>query len=169
MVKSASVIFFLFIIIYGNNMNKIIISDYYFKTCFISAGWKSIRDSVVVLSKDSTIHDKINDVGWIYEDVPYFKGSLHKFVKKHLQYPPVASRDTLEGKVYVEFIVDTNGLTSCHKIIKGIRLDMDEEALRVTRLIKFDRPAMQRGQPVEMKYYFPIVFELSKSKKTKKK
>ena len=168
MVKFVSVISFLFIMIYGNNVSKIIIPDYYFNICSLSEEWRLMKDTVVVILDDRIIHDRIEDVGWvIYEDVPYLKGSLRKFIKKHLKYPPAALRDTLEGKVYVEFIVDTNGFTLCHKVIKGVRHDVDEEALRVARLIKFDKPAIQRGRPVEFKYCLPFVFDLSKRKKNR--
>lgn len=122
------------------------------------------QDTIVYISKDSVSYDSINDgnaVMFMYESLPFFKGNLSKFIRKHLKYPPAALRDSLEGQVYVEFVVDTNGNTLSHQVIRGVRQDLNEEALRITRLIKFDRPAIRRGKPVKMEYCLPIIFELS--------
>ena len=86
-----------------------------------------------------------------------------------MNYPSKALRDSLEGWVYVEFIVDTLGFTINHKVIRGVRQDIDDEALRIARLIKFDKPALQRGKPVEVKYCLPIIFELPTKKKDRRR
>lgn len=55
-----------------------------------------------------------------------------------------------------------------HEIIKGIREDLNNEALRVAKLINFDRPAMQRGKPIKVKYTVPVEFKLEKKTILKK-
>ena len=94
--------------------------------------------------------------------MPEYKGgikALMKFIKKNINYPKTAINENLEGTVYVECLVDTNGITYNHKIIKGISKELDYEALRVAKIIKFDKPAMQNGKPVVVKYLIPIKFE----------
>ena len=61
-----------------------------------------------------------------------------------------------------------SGFTFGHKVIKGVREDLDNEALRVTTLIKFERPAFQRGKPIEVKYTVPVVFNLGDTDKKSK-
>ena len=156
----------LLIIFYSKQINDMNIVKYGYintNTSFISS--KLGLDSIVPVSNDSISTDYEDYPIFVYDDVPSTKKDLRKFIKKHMNYPPEALRDSLEGLVYVECIVDTLGFTINHKIIRGVRQDIDDEALRIARLIKFDKPALQRGKPVRVKYYFPIQFKLPKRKK----
>lgn len=65
--------------------------------------------------------------------------------------------------MYVEFYIDTVGFTFDHRVLRGKRDDLDEEALRVTRLIKFDHPAKQRGKPIIVQYMVPVKFTLKQN------
>lgn len=94
------------------------------------------------------------------EEAPLFDGDLKEFIQEKLAYPLSARMDTLEGTVIISFWIDTLGLTTNHKVIRGIRDDLDNEALRISKLIKFDRPALQRGKPIKVAFTIPIVFDL---------
>ena len=90
-----------------------------------------------------------------------FKGDLIHFIQTNIRYPSSAVLDSVQGRVNVEFIIDTIGYTFNHRILKGgIREDLNQEALRVTRLIKFDTPAFQKDKPVVIKYVVPVDFKL---------
>ena len=92
---------------------------------------------------------------------PMFKGDLIHFIQTNIQYPSSAVRDSVQGRVNVEFIIDTVGYTFNHRILKGgIREDLNQEALRVTRLIKFDTPAFQKDKSVVIRYVVPVDFNL---------
>lgn len=94
------------------------------------------------------------------EELPKIK-DITKFIADNLDYPEAAKKDKIEGSVYVSFWIDTLGYTFEHKITKGVRLDLNEEALRVARLIRFDKPAMNRGKPIEIKSGIPVKFKLN--------
>lgn len=94
------------------------------------------------------------------EELPRIK-DITKFIADNLNYPESAKKDKIEGSVYVSFWIDTLGYTFEHKITKGVRIDLNEEALRVARLIRFDKPAMNRGKPIEIMYGIPIKFKLN--------
>lgn len=101
------------------------------------------------------------------ESMPEFNNSsngLIKFIESHLQYPADLKSDSIEGIVYVEFWVDTTGQTYDHKVLRGLNKKMNEEAIRVAKMITFSKPAMQRGKPVNVKYVVPIKFDLLKAK-----
>ena len=66
----------------------------------------------------------------------------------------------LEGRVFVEFIINRNGDLSDLKVIRGIGAGCDEEAVRVLALTKWE-PGKQRGKPVRVKMILPIHFRLS--------
>ena len=90
---------------------------------------------------------------------------LYEFISENLQYPETAKADKIEGRVFVEFWIDTNGFTSEHKVILSVRQDLDEEALRVAKLIKYDIPAMYMDkQPIGMCYSFVFRFTLKEDK-----
>ncbi|GAB4206824.1 MAG: hypothetical protein Fur0023_17040 [Bacteroidia bacterium] len=85
---------------------------------------------------------------------------LYKFINQNLIYPQSAIKDSLEGNVYVSFIVTEAGTTCNHKVLKGIRNDLDSEAIRVVRLLKFEKPAIQNGKPVKYEYHLKIPFHI---------
>lgn len=102
------------------------------------------------------------------EEAPLFKGDLKKFIQNELVYPLSAKKDNLEGTIVISFKIDTLGLTTNHKVVKGIREDLNNEALRVVKLIKFERPALQKGIPIEVEYNIPIKFDLQHLRKKSK-
>ena len=81
---------------------------------------------------------------------------LSDFVKGNLRYDDTLTEMRI---VYVTFKVDTVGNTHDHKIVRGSSPSLDEEALRVCRLITFTQPAMQGDKPVSVWYQVPVPFE----------
>jgi len=102
------------------------------------------------------------------ETPPLFKGDLCHFIKEHLNYPNRAKNDSLEGTVIISYWVDTSGITIEHHVIRSLRKDLDEEALRVTKLIRYEKPAIQRGKPIKVKYTVPVEFKLFEGNKKSK-
>lgn len=100
------------------------------------------------------------EMGWPFEESPVFSGDLKAFVQKNLCYPDSALKDSIEGIVYVEYLVDTLGFTKNHTIIKGVREDLNNEAKRVAKMIKYESPAKLRGKPVLFYFTMPIEFKL---------
>lgn len=80
-------------------------------------------------------------------------------IQQLIQYPEIAKRAGVEGKVYVLAFVDENGNVTSAKIIKGIGAGCDEAALDAVRRTKF-KPGKQRGTPVKVQVSIPIVFKL---------
>lgn len=95
----------------------------------------------------------------VVEEMPELIGGLASLQQK-ISYPELARRAGIEGRVYVQFVVDENGNVVDPKIIRGIGGGADEEALRVVSQAKFS-PGIQRGQPVRVQYSLPIMFKLN--------
>ena len=91
---------------------------------------------------------------------PTFEGDLEAYILSHIHYPGSAVADSVEGRVSITFVIDTLGRTYDHKVIRGIRDDLDQEALRVARLIKFDTPAMLKNKAIQVKFMVPVNFYL---------
>ncbi|WP_456460428.1 energy transducer TonB [Reichenbachiella sp.] len=86
--------------------------------------------------------------------------AFYKHVGKQMKYPNQARRMGVEGKVYVQFVIDKSGkLTEVHAI-KGIGAGCDEEAVRVIKNSPDWSPGKQRGRPVKVRMILPITFKL---------
>lgn len=105
-------------------------------------------------------NDSIEELGFPFEYGPVFNGDIIEFVDGQIVYPLSAIKDSVQGKVYVSYTVDTLGFTTKLYVAKGIRSDLNEEALRVVKLIKYEKPAMLGGHPILFRFTLPIRFNL---------
>lgn len=99
----------------------------------------------------------------IVEEQPQPEGGMqafYKYVQENLKYPEQARADTIQGKVYVQFVVDKDGSITDAKTIKGIGGGCDEEAVRVIANSPKWIPGKQRGEAVKVRMILPITFKL---------
>lgn len=104
-----------------------------------------------------------SEVFFIVEDMPEFPGgelALRKFIANAIKYPVIAQENGIQGKVYVNFVVDKDGSVSNARIARGVDPSLDKEALRVVNTLPKWKPGMQRGKPVRVSYTVPISFVL---------
>lgn len=94
----------------------------------------------------------------VVEQMPELIGGLAE-LQQSIRYPEMARRAGIEGRVYVQFIVNEQGEVENPRVIRGIGGGCDEEAIRAVSQAQF-RPGMQRGRPVRVQYSLPIVFRL---------
>ena len=98
------------------------------------------------------------------EEMPTPLGGLagfYKFLGKNIKYPKQARRMGIEGKVFVQFIIDEEGNITELRIAKGIGAGCDQEALRVLENAPAWSPGRQRGRPVKVRMMVPILFSLN--------
>jgi protein TonB len=101
----------------------------------------------------------------VVEQQPNFPGGLDelmKFLGRNLRYPKAAQNNEVEGKVYVQFVVNREGKVSQVTVLKGIGYGCDEEAVRVMNLMPAWTPGKQGGKAVSVRYNLPISFKLQK-------
>jgi len=99
----------------------------------------------------------------IVEDMPEFPGgelALRQWIANNIKYPVIAAENGIQGKVYVQFVVDRDGGISNARIARGVDASLDQEALRVVNSLPKWKPGMQRGKPVRVSYTVPINFQL---------
>lgn len=102
--------------------------------------------------------EKEPEVFIVVEKQPELVGGLGN-LQKTIVYPEIARKAGIEGRVFVEFVVDERGRVLNPRVIRGIGGGCDEAALAAVAKAKF-KPGMQRGRPVKVKYSLPIVFKL---------
>jgi len=94
---------------------------------------------------------------------PEFVGgidSLYRYIVNNIHYPEKAKAEGVSGRVYVRFIVETDGSVTNAEVLRGIGSDCDEEALRVVQAMPRWKPATKDGHPVRAQYHLPIYFKL---------
>lgn len=116
-------------------------------------------------AKDITIHHSNDDLKIICptEQFPQYPGgndALIDYFAKHLQYPPEASIGRIEGKVFIQCVIEKDGKVKDVKVYKGIGGICDEAAIRVIESMPAWIPGEQNGHPVEVEVFIPIVFKL---------
>ncbi|MDP3912260.1 MAG: energy transducer TonB [Bacteroidota bacterium] len=87
--------------------------------------------------------------------------SLLEFIAKNIRYPISAQERKISGKVFIEATIDSRGNIKEAKILIGAHKDLDNEALRVVRLITKWLPELQNGIPVESSLTIPVSFKLN--------
>lgn len=92
------------------------------------------------------------------EQMPELKGGLGS-LQKQIEYPEMARKAGIEGRVIIQFIVNEQGQVENPRVIRGIGGGCDKEALRVVKQAEFE-PGRQRGNPVRVQYSLPITFQL---------
>lgn len=108
----------------------------------------------------------IPEFGQVYtvvEQMPEFPGGfseLSKFLAKSVKYPSEASKKGIQGKVYVTFIVTTDGSVKNAKVVRGADPMLDAEALRVVNSLPKWAPGKQGGKEVAVQFTLPINFAL---------
>jgi len=92
------------------------------------------------------------------EQMPELIGGM-KDIQERIRYPEMAVKANIQGRVYLQFIVNEKGEVEDPVVLRGIGGGCDEEAIRVIKETKFS-PGLQRGRPVRVRYALPIIFML---------
>jgi protein TonB len=99
----------------------------------------------------------------VVEQQPEFPGGtaeMYKYLGKNIKYPSAASRANVSGRVFMSFVVNTDGSIQDVAVLKGLGFGCDEEAIRVVKAMPKWKPGKQSGRAVRVKYNLPINFQL---------
>lgn len=99
----------------------------------------------------------------VVEQNPEFPGglgALGQYLGKNIKYPAAASRANVSGKVFLTFVVNTDGSIQDVSVLKGLGFGCDEEAMRVIKGMPKWKPGKQSGRNVRVKYNLPVSFVL---------
>ena len=105
----------------------------------------------------------VEDVFTVVEQMPQFPGgeaALMKYLQSHINYPPMAAENNVQGKVVVQFVVDKTGRVGEVKVVRSVDKDLDREAARVCKSLPKFTPGRQNGHPVSVWYTLPVFFKL---------
>jgi protein TonB len=125
---------------------------------------QSVSQEFKIETQPVVEEEEVDKIFLVVEQPASPKGGMsafYEFVSKNIHYPSQARRMGVEGKVFVEFVVEKDGTLSSFTVIKGIGAGCDEEAIRILQLSPAWSPGKQRGQPVKQRMVLPIHFKMA--------
>lgn len=99
----------------------------------------------------------------IVEEMPEFPGGMQKladYLGKNIKYPQMARESGIQGRVFVNFVVEPDGSVSNVNVMRSLGGGCDEEAMRVVKAMPKWKPGKQRGKAVRVSYILPVNFKL---------
>ena len=113
---------------------------------------------------NNSLENQLEDDTLIYQtpdELAKFPGGISNYLKATIVYPEQALKDTLEGKGYLNFIIEKDGSISKIIVKRGIPdcRDCDKEAVRVMSICPKWIPAKNDGKIVRSSYNVMFVFK----------
>ena len=90
--------------------------------------------------------------------------SFPRWVNENLKYPQEAVKDSLQGRVTLQFTIEKDGSVTDVHVLRGCAPILDEEAVRVVSQSPKWTPGSINGEPVRVVFNFPVLFQLTKKK-----
>ena len=110
----------------------------------------------VVSQTDPKVFDTV-------EQMPEYPGGMQamiEFLQTNMKYPEDAAKQKVEGRVMVQFVVETDGSVTDVHVAKQVFPSLDAEAIRVVQAMPKWTPGKEKGRVVRVKYNLPIVFRM---------
>ncbi len=123
---------------------------------------EEIIEAVVI--DDEPEEEVVEEIFTIVEDPAMPIGgyaAFYQYIADNMDYPTQARRMGIEGRVFVQFVIDKDGSITDVQAVKGIGAGCDEEAVRVVKGATKWTPPKQRGQAVKQRIVLPITFKLN--------
>jgi len=117
-------------------------------------------EDVAIIEAVNSDEDEIVDYA---ETEPSFPGGMDEmyiFLSKNIVYPPMAADAGIQGRVFVQFVVETDGTITGVKVVRGASPELDKEAVRVISSMPTWIPGTLHGRPVRVRYTLPVNFKL---------
>ena len=133
-------------------MKKLFLMSVMALFCLMTAN----AQKTVVSEKNQKVYDTV-------DQLPEFPGgmpALISYLQNNIKYPKDAEKQKVEGRVLVQFVVETDGSISDVKVAKEVFPSLDAEGIRVVQTMPKWTPGKHKGKIVRVQYTLPIVFSL---------
>ena len=145
----------------GKQRGQAVNVDYTIPVQFALDGDKMAKQEAIAVTKVPT--QRPDGVFVVVEEMPEFPGgemALRSFIGRTIKYPADAIKDSIQGKVFVTFVVKADGTVGDAKIARGVHPLLDNEAIRVINSLPAWKPGKQGGEAVSVSYTVPVQFVL---------
>lgn len=116
---------------------------------------------VVIYDPPKLPTDEILEISELQEQ-PEFT-DLYPYLKNKMKYPREAVEMSIQGTVYVSFIVEKDGKVKVTGVKRGVHELLDEEAKRVVAAMPNWTPGKFNGKPVRVRMTLPVKFKLAQN------
>lgn len=120
-------------------------------------------DTTQAISSTEPVIPAEPEIHIVVEEMPEFPGgipALMKFIGDNLDYPEEAVSTNIQGKVFLKFVVKPDGTIGRIEVIRSVDPFLDNEAIRVVKILPKFKPGKQSGIPVHVWYLLPVNFKL---------
>lgn len=133
--------------------NQTLTADYNFQLIYSDENCDSLSGSL-------SLYKNIDSIGYqspkIHKNVPLAPTMYKIFGASFVQ---ASIRNDITGNVLVRFVINENGNVSDIRILKGIHVLFDKEAVRLVRLLSFSQPPTLYNRPVSVCYILPLSYD----------
>ena len=120
-----------------------------------------VADTEIVVAEEEVEEEEVYQV---VEHQPEFPGgvqALYQFLSNNINYPAISRQNGSQGRVFVRFVVNTDGSISGAEVIKSSGdVYLDREAVRLVSSMPRWKPGMQSGKAVKVYFTLPVSFKL---------
>jgi protein TonB len=116
-----------------------------------------------LFAQEKTDSTHSSEIILVAENSPQYPGGyseLHKFINEKLSYPKQARKKRIQGKVVITFIVERDGTIGDITVEQSVDPLLDNESIRVVKLMPKWIPAHQKGRTVRCRMAIPFGFVL---------
>lgn len=92
-------------------------------------------------------------------EFPGGKADMYKFLGKNIRYPEKALKANVSGRVFLQIKIDSVGNIVSVKVLEGPGFGLEEECVRVVKLMPTWRPARISGKSILSLYNLPIFID----------
>jgi len=136
--------------------------------------FSSFLSAFLILLSSVTIsaqNDDASEVFMMADEMPFFDGcetkacsdeKLIAFIQGNVKYPKKDRKKGIQGRVFVQFVIEKDGSTSSHQVVRGLSPSINKEAIRVIKKFPKWTPGRVNDHPVRVKYTLPFTFKFSK-------
>ena len=100
----------------------------------------------------------------VVEDMPTFRGGdvdkFRNWVQERVKYPQIAAENGIQGKVFIQFVVEPDGSVSNVVVTRGVDAALDNEAIKVIQSSPKWAAGKQRGAAVRVRFAMQVNFQL---------
>jgi len=118
----------------------------------------------IITTDEVEVEEEVEPIAFaVVEDKPVFPGgdaALMKFIADNTNYPEIAKENGIQGRVFIQFVIDKTGRVTRVTVAKGVDPYLDAEAKRVVQMLPNWSPGKQRGKAVPVTFVVPINFKL---------
>lgn len=85
---------------------------------------------------------------------------INALITGNITYPSESRQNNIEGKVIIKYIVETDGFIKTIEVVKSVDPALDQEAIRIIKLMRRWIPGTLDGKPCRVEYNQPFNFKI---------